>query len=87
MVNNMRKLSKSAYKDLIAEDVEWLRKQPDTLERQHIEVVLYDSVYQHYPDKNSPFNPETQRLIEENIELSNKLGDTLDGKRKKYDDR
>lgn len=36
-------LTRSAYEKLIAEDIEWLVKQPDTLERQHIISVLLDS--------------------------------------------
>jgi len=40
----MSKISRSAYVKMITEDVAWLRKQPDTLERDHIEQVLFWSI-------------------------------------------
>ncbi len=33
-------LNLHAYLDLITEDLEWLEKQPDTMERRHIEAIL-----------------------------------------------
>jgi len=47
----MHKLTKSAYQELIDEDIGWLQQFPDSLEHQHIEIVLKDSVHQHYPPK------------------------------------
>jgi hypothetical protein len=38
------KLTKAAYEQLIAEDLEWLLKQPRTLERDHIESIVRCSV-------------------------------------------
>ena len=37
-------LNKAAYKQLIDEDIEWLKKQPRSLERDHIEVILTWSI-------------------------------------------
>lgn len=44
-------LNKAAYEQLIKEDVEWLRQQPRTLERHHIEQVLLSSVDCYYPPR------------------------------------
>jgi hypothetical protein len=45
MINNMEtKLNKTSYQKLIDEDIIWLLNQPRTLEREHIEAVLKDSV-------------------------------------------
>lgn len=33
-------VNSAAYRQLVDEDLEWLRKQPRTLERDHIEVIL-----------------------------------------------
>ena len=43
-------MSKEAYEKLIRENVEWLNKQPDTLEREHIELILWESIKFYYPD-------------------------------------
>ncbi len=42
-------LNRRAYETLISEDIEWLIKQPRTLERDHIEHVLRDSPRRMYP--------------------------------------
>lgn len=42
------KLTRDAFKRLIAEDIEWLRQFPNTLERRHIEAVLEDSIHRYY---------------------------------------
>lgn len=34
------RLTRAAYEQLIAEDIEWLRQQPRSLERDHIELIL-----------------------------------------------
>lgn len=41
-------LNKSAYARLIEEDIEWLLKQPKTLEREHIVAVLKESIDSFY---------------------------------------
>lgn len=46
-------LNKSAYTKLIEEDIEWLLKQPRTLEREHIVAVLKESVESFYPLKST----------------------------------
>ena len=43
------KLMRHAYERLIAEDLEWLERQPHSLERDHIRVVLECSADLHYP--------------------------------------
>lgn len=43
------KLMRHAYERLIAEDLEWLNKQPHTLENEHIRCVLECSADLHYP--------------------------------------
>lgn len=42
------RISEEAYKKLIDEDLEWLEKQEDNLEKQHIEAVLRWSPYEGY---------------------------------------
>jgi hypothetical protein len=42
-------LNRSAYEKLVAEDLEWLLKQPRTVERDHIEHILRDSPSKYYP--------------------------------------
>jgi hypothetical protein len=53
------KLNKYAYQNLIAENTEWLLKQPRTLERDHIEVVLKASIDLLYPVQSPPAQPIT----------------------------
>ena len=51
------KLTRAAYARLIAEDLLWLRRQPRTLEREHIEALLGRAVeyeYGHECDGRSP---------------------------------
>lgn len=43
-----RKLNELAYRKLIEEDLEWLDKQPRTLERQHIESIVRESTFFNY---------------------------------------
>lgn len=46
------RLNREAYARLVAEDIEWLLKQPRTLEREHIEEVLKRAVFYEYgPDE------------------------------------
>lgn len=42
-------LNKTAYSKLVEEDIEWLLKQPRSLERDHIVAVLKESVNLLYP--------------------------------------
>lgn len=50
--NNKMKMNKDAYIEIIKEDIVWLRKQPRTCEREHIEIVLNNSIQFNYPEKN-----------------------------------
>jgi len=48
----MTKLNRSGYEKLIDEDIERLRAEmPHSLERDHIELVLRDSIEMHYPQE------------------------------------
>lgn len=42
------KLNRSAYEQLVREDIEWLEKQPRTLEREHILAIVKDSSLLYY---------------------------------------
>ena len=44
----MNTLTKEAYEKLVAEDIEWLDKQPRSLEREHIALILKDSPRLYY---------------------------------------
>lgn len=46
------KLTKSSYQKLIEEDIEWLKKMPRTLERDHIIMILELSPTREYDDQN-----------------------------------
>ena len=46
----MDKLLKEAFVRLCDEDLEWLKNQPDSLERQHIEAIVADSPARYYDD-------------------------------------
>jgi hypothetical protein len=43
------RLNKEAYRKLIAEDLQWLYRQPETLESKHIAQVLGASIVLEYP--------------------------------------
>lgn len=43
------KMSESSYVKLVKENLEWLDKQPRTLEREHIRCIIECSVTQYYP--------------------------------------
>jgi len=47
-VRTEKQMTKSAFKELIKQDIEWLRKQPDTLESTHINCILDDAVNKYY---------------------------------------
>lgn len=44
-------MNKQAYEKMIAEDLEWLAKQPRSLERDHIEYIVKGSVEHLYPTR------------------------------------
>ena len=46
-------VNREAYQKLIDEDIEWLLKQPRTLERDHIVSVLKNSVERLYEKENT----------------------------------
>ncbi len=57
------KLTRDAYVQLIEEDIAWIMKIPRTLEREHIILVLRDSIDRHYPPEpedwcNQTMEPE-----------------------------
>lgn len=45
------RLNKEGYERLIKEDLAWLMEQPRTLERDHIELIVKQSVDKEYPAK------------------------------------
>lgn len=47
------KLNRDAYAQLVAEDIAWLRKQPRSLEREHILLILQGSI----KDEYGPIDP------------------------------
>jgi hypothetical protein len=49
-------MNKATYEKVIAQDVEWLEKQPRTLEREHILKVLEWAVRYEY-DFKAPLRP------------------------------
>lgn len=71
------KLSKPAYEELIAGDLEWLLKQPDTLERNHIEQIVKASIdYEYLRPSSLRDKVEAMRnnvLLEQ--EISCRIGD------------
>ena len=44
------KMGKDSYQQLIKENIEWLERFPDTLERKHIKHILIASVNFYYPE-------------------------------------
>ena len=61
----MSMLNRSGYRKLIEEDVNWLKQQPRTLEREHIEAVLWDSIEALY-ERPRMGNCRAERLWSEN---------------------
>lgn len=43
------RMNRTAYAELVAGDLEWLQRQPHSLERTHIEQIVRSSVDMHYP--------------------------------------
>ncbi len=46
------KMGRGSYQKLIDEDIEWLMKQPRTLEREHILQIIQDSVNFYYKEED-----------------------------------
>jgi hypothetical protein len=42
-------MTRDSYCEVVLQDIAWLDKQPDSLEKQHIERVLKHSVHLYYP--------------------------------------
>jgi hypothetical protein len=52
----MSHITREAYEKLVAEDLAWLEKQPRTLERDHVMLIVQNSVDQLYgPKPPTPF--------------------------------
>lgn len=49
----MTRLNRHAYQRLINEDLEWLSRQPRSLEREHIEVIVRQSPEREYTRASS----------------------------------
>lgn len=45
----MMRLNRPAYAQLVAENLAWLEKQPQTLEREHIKLIVQASIDHEYP--------------------------------------
>lgn len=58
-------LNRDAYEKLIAEDIEWLMKQPRTLERDHIAKVLRRSPEREYAMRSDAYRRDIQQHSEE----------------------
>ena len=59
------KMNKESYQKLIDEDLEWLNKQPRTLERIHIADIVKESIDFYYPKQadNLPISSVVVSLI------------------------
>ena len=71
----IKKMSKHCYETIIAEDMEWLLKQPETLERTHIACILDNSVdYEYASFTQSDIDAEINELNRKHkIQLSETL--------------
>lgn len=58
------KMNKAAYQQLIAEDLAWLGKQPRTLEREHIKLIIQRSVMHEYETANEHAIREAKEVEE-----------------------
>lgn len=50
----MSRMNRTTYEQLISEDLEWLLKQPRSLERDHIEAIVRRSVDHEYGQPGAP---------------------------------
>jgi hypothetical protein len=48
------RLTRQAYQKLVDEDLAWLKRQPPSLERDHIECILNSSVFYEYGPEEEP---------------------------------
>lgn len=55
-------MTRDAYNNCIKEDISWLRKQPESLERDHIERILMDSINQYYSSKPAAQDESKQEM-------------------------
>lgn len=65
------KLNKHTYEQLIQEDIEWLERQPHSLERMHIIAIVQRSAFHEYPEKD--FRVENDCLRDDVVELREAL--------------
>lgn len=56
-------MPREEYERLIAEDLAWLRRQPPSPSRAHIEVVLRESPYLHYGRSTRAWVPEQAEVL------------------------
>lgn len=54
-------ITRAAYEQMVAEDLAWLRRQPDSLENAHVQHIVADSVAVYYPPtvEEIPMTPQT----------------------------
>jgi septal ring factor EnvC (AmiA/AmiB activator) len=62
------RMNKETYCKLVSENLVWLMKQPFTLERDHIESIVKDSINTYYDKRNA----HTHQLNELKDQLSEK---------------
>jgi hypothetical protein len=58
------RMNRQAYEKMIVENLEWLRKQPRTLEREHIEMILEISADREYGVESNKIRDSFQRRVE-----------------------
>lgn len=73
------KMNKKSYAELINEDIEYLQKQSESLERQHIIEVLKESVILYYDDEESTSLKQCllKRLVEQRRKIEELRKDYL----------
>lgn len=76
----MSHITREAYEKLVAEDLAWLEKQPRTLERDHVMLIVQNSVDQLYGPK--PPLPFYERSLDSFAdEIITRVRSSLDGER------
>lgn len=74
-------LNRHAYQRLIDEDLEWLLKQPGSLERDHIEAIVRRSPENEYGSPSAPRSRSRKQKIEDALrdsDLTAQLADRQD---------
>ena len=67
----MYNVNKETYEQIIAEDIKWLLKQPQTLERNHIETIIKMSADYMY---GAQYNlKEENKILKEELDIRNKI--------------